>query len=160
MDATPYRPECLEDGVRFRRSGLRGFSQCLGLRRGRLPGVLVYSLLCALLPLAGCGHSDHPPLGRVHGKVTLNGSPLPSALVIFHPPKGHISCNITDGEGHYDLIFIRQEHGAIVGKHRVEITTQASEELRKELVPAKYNKKSVLEKEVVAGENEINFDLQ
>ena len=108
-------------------------------------GVLVSLSLCAILAIAGCGQSDHPPLGRVSGKVTLNDKPLPGALVIFHPAKGHISCDTTNAEGHYDLVFIRDEHGAIVGKHRVEITTLASEDARKELVPERYNKSNAQE---------------
>jgi hypothetical protein len=116
-------------------------------------------LLCALLPVAGCSHSVYPPLGRVQGKVTLRGGPLGGALVVFHPAKGHISSAITDAQGHYDLVFVREEHGAIVGKHRVEITTLVSEDSRQELVPACYNKNTTLEKEVVRGGNEINFDL-
>ncbi len=96
----------------------------------------------------------------MYGKVKLHGSPLPNALVVFHPPKGHISCATTDGEGHYDLILIRQEHGAVVGKHRVEISTQPPEDFRKEIVPDCYNRKTTLEREVVAGNNEIDFDLK
>ena len=116
----------------------------------------------ALLGIAcstGCGRSDRPPLGRVQGKVTLNGRPLPNALVVFQPTKGRISCDTTNGEGHYDLVFLREVRGAIVGKHRIQITTQAPEDFRKEIVPACYNTKMTLEREVAASDNEINFDL-
>ena len=78
---------------------------------------------------------------------------------MFHPDKGRISCGSTDADGHYDLVFLRDMLGAIVGKHRVRIST-LSEDCRKELVPACYNTKSTLEKEVVSGNNEIDFDLQ
>jgi len=114
----------------------------------------------AILPAAGCGHGDGPPLGHVHGTVTLDGKPLPRALVAFHPPKGRVASDITDSDGHYDLVYIRQEHGALVGKNRVRITTQVGEEVHKELVPAHYNTKSGVEKDVVAGDNRIDFDLQ
>ena len=116
-------------------------------------------LLGAIVPVAGCGRSDGPPRGQVRGKVTLDGKPLPGALVVFHPPKGHISYASTDGEGRYDLIFIREEHGALVGKHHVEISTRPPEDFRKEIVPERYNKNTTLEQEVVAGGNEIDFDL-
>ena len=47
-----------------------------------------------------------------------------------------------------------------MGKHCVQITTDVGEDFREELVPARYNTKTGLEKEVVAGDNEIDFDLQ
>jgi hypothetical protein len=89
----------------------------------------------------------------------LDGKPLPGALVVFHPAKGRISYDTTDSEGHYDLIFIRKDHGAIIGKHRVEISTQPPEDVEKEIVPECYNTNTTLEHEVTAGSNEINFDL-
>ena len=116
--------------------------------------------LFAILPAAGCGRSDRPPLGHVHGTVTLDGRPLPNALVAFHPPKGRVASDITDSNGHYDLVYFRQEHGALVGKNCVRITTEVGDDLHEELVPARYNTKTGLEKEVVAGDNEIDFDLQ
>lgn len=159
MDPNPCRSACLENGTRSRRSGFRSSSPCLGPRHGRWRGVFLSLLLCAILSVVGCSHGNLPPLGRVHGKVTLNGKPLASALVVFHPAKGHISCATTDGDGNYDLIFIRQEHGVLVGKHRVEVSTQPPEDFRKEIVPAHYNSKTTLEEDVVAGENEIDLDL-
>ncbi len=159
MHTTPHWPPGLAHKARRLCPSFDGFSRCPGAGRARLGRVLLALVLAALLPVAGCGQSDHPPLGRVSGKVTLNGKPLPGALVIFHPPKGHISCDTTDAEGHYDLVFMREEHGAIVGKHRVEITTLASETSTKELVPERYNKKTTLEKEVASGSNDFDFDL-
>ncbi len=159
MDATPHQSLGLAHRAGILRSVFRGFWRHPGTSRAGLRWVLASLVLGGLLPVAGCGQGDHPQLGRVSGKVTLNGKPLPGALVIFHPPKGHISCDTTNGEGHYDLVFLREEHGAIVGKHRVEITTISSETSRKELVPERFNKKTTLEKEVVSGNNEIDFDL-
>jgi hypothetical protein len=113
----------------------------------------------AILPLAGCGRGNRPNLAPVHGTVTLNGKLLPDAQVVFHPRTGHASCAMTDSDGHYDLIYLRQEHGALVGTHKVEISTLLPDESRKEVVPVRYNKKSELVREVVPGKNEINFDL-
>jgi hypothetical protein len=117
-------------------------------------------IACALLPLGGCGRSDRPPIGQVQGTVLLRGKPLASADVVFRPVKGRVSYATTDANGHYDLIYLRQDHGAIVGMHKVQIFTQSPGNVRKEIVPACYNSKSTLQKEVVAGKNEINFDLK
>jgi hypothetical protein len=110
-----------------------------------------------ILPLAGCGHGDRPPLGQVQGTVRLNGKPLASADIVFRPVKGRVSYGTTDANGHYDLTYLRQDRGAVVGKHRVQIFPG---KVTKEAVPACYNTKSTLQKEVAAGKNEINFDLK
>ena len=124
----------------------------LGRRRlSRLRVNWVATLTCALLPLAGCGRSDRPPLGQVQGTVLLRGKPLASADLVFRPAKGRVSYGTTDANGHYDLIYLRQDHGAIVGKHTVQIFKQSR---------AKYEIVPTLQKEVVAGKNEINFDLK
>jgi hypothetical protein len=106
-------------------------------------------------------------LGRVDGKVTLNGKPLAGATVIFQPETGRHSISITDSDGAYDLQYNRDNSGATVGKHEVRISTgraQANEngdiELVKESVPAKYNVKTALRVEVNAGDNEFNFELR
>jgi hypothetical protein len=154
----PEPSDGLERGARIGGPGFRGLFR-FGRCRGRLHGAVLSLLLLAILPLTGCGHGDHPPLGRVHGKVTLHGKPLPGALVVFHPPKGHISSDTTDADGNFDLIYLRDQHGAIVGKHRVEISTQPPEDFRKEIVPAKFNRNTTLEKEVSGSDNPIDFDL-
>jgi hypothetical protein len=122
--------------------------------------IRVAALVCALSALAGCHRSDRPPLGHVQGTVTLKGKPLGGALVVFQPAKGHISTATTDDEGHYDLVYLAPDHGAIVGTHTVKIST-LSEECKKELVPIIYNRNSTVKKEVVAGENPpIDFELK
>jgi len=127
-------------------------------RRSR--SVQATALAVALLTLAGCGHGDRPDLGQVHGTVTLNGKPLAGAQVVFRPRAGHISCAMTDANGSYDLVYIRRDHGALLGKHRVQISTLLPEMSRKEVVPACYNSRTILEREVAAGKNAIDFDLK
>ncbi len=67
---------------------------------------------------------------------------------------------MTDPNGYYDLIYLRRDHGALLGKHRVQISTFLPEESRKEVVPACYNSRTILEREVAAGKNVIDFDLK
>jgi hypothetical protein len=140
----------------------------INLRRGimKLPGsrllVILYSV--ALLCSAGCGEgtpSDTPELGNVTGTVTMDGKPLANVVVTFEPESGKPSFGGTDAEGHYDLVYSKNEKGAKIGLHTVRITTptEGPEDKGKDPVPAKYNTKSTLKKEVKAGTNEINLEL-
>lgn len=110
---------------------------------------------------AGCRSSDLPDLAEVSGTVTLDGKPLAGATVIFQPVEGgRSSQGRTDASGRYELVYLRDIEGAIVGQHEVSITT-FSEESPEERVPAKYNRQTELLVEVAPGaENELNFELE
>jgi len=76
-------------------------------------------LSCSL----GCtGGSSN--VGQVTGVVTLEGKPLVGAEVIFYPANGRASVGTTDDTGKYELAYIRNENGAVVGEHRVTISTE------------------------------------
>jgi len=139
-------------------------------------------VIAALFSLTGCGgDGTAPELGTVTGTVTLDGDPLPDATVLFQPETGRPSVGITDSDGKYSLKYIEAE-GAKVGKHTVSITTRrgggdvgddpgagvgdGTEEAEApagkpvpELVPDKYNIRSELKVEVVAGSNTHDFKL-
>lgn len=125
---------------------------CLGLA-----GTLVLAI--------GCG-SGGPELGTVEGTVTLDGSPLPDADVVFEPEKGRTSFGRTDSSGHYTLQYTPERPGAVLGSHTVRVTTarttekaDGTDEKSPEKVPAKYNTNSSLKREVKAGENVIDLGL-
>lgn len=123
----------------------------------------------AMLLLAGCGAADGPELARVSGTVTLNGEPLPHAVVQFQPtgPQGSYSAARTDESGFYELRFTRDRSGAIIGTHRVSISTAAPDAEDEngnprpiaEQVPASYNAQSTLTREVKRGANTIDLPL-
>ena len=84
-------------------------------------------LLCVfavtLLTTVGCGPGG-PELGTVTGIVTFKGEPLPEAEIEFQPEaEGTPSYGTTDQEGRYELRFTPERNGAMVGTHRVQITT-------------------------------------
>lgn len=115
------------------------------------------------LPFAtGCASGD---IGTVTGTVTAGGEPLAGAMVKFFPrPEGRMSSAMTDEDGNYELIYSRDQKGAKVGEHMVQITTAVetgdySGTIAKEKLPAKYNLSSELKENVKPGHNEINFDL-
>jgi hypothetical protein len=109
----------------------------------------------------------------VRGKITYNGKPVTVGTVTFYPevmgPAGYGAIN---PDGTYTLSTYEKDDGAVVGKHKVAITSkeeQTNFEANapptdgKWLIPAKYflEATSGLTAEVKAGEeNEINFDLK
>ncbi|NOX52859.1 MAG: hypothetical protein GXP27_00160 [Planctomycetes bacterium] len=108
--------------------------------------------------------SNLPDLGQVTGVVTLDGQPLPRATVEFHPiappgepAPGSASIGRTDENGLYELKYLKNVYGAVVGKHRVVITPHASSRI---LLPSEYNVRSKLIREVKPGKNVINFQLK
>jgi hypothetical protein len=115
----------------------------------------------AVLFAAGCG--SEVELGGVSGKVTMDGKPLPDALVQFFPEGGGRSAQgRTDAEGMYKLDYTARSEGALVGKSKVMITTGSLEDPRHrdETVPKKYNYDSTLTREVTSGSNVIDFELE
>jgi len=117
------------------------------------------ALLAGCLLACGCGDSDRPDLGRVSGRVTLDGQPLPGATVTFTPLQGgRASLDRTDANGDYELLYLRDIRGAIVGRHNVSITT-AGEENPEERLPDRYNRESELTEDVQGGSNTFNYEL-
>jgi hypothetical protein len=112
-----------------------------------------------------------PPLAEVTGRVTLDGKPLPKAILRFQPstegPNPNLnlatSFGISDADGKYSLVYLvineKQIPGAVIGKHLVVI--QATDEKGIDLLPQHYSNtsKSILKKEVIKGGPPIDFDL-
>ena len=126
-------------------------------------------LLFVIVGSSGCG-SGGPDIARVEGTVTMDGKPLPGAFVVFVPAGGRPAAAETDSNGKYVLEFSGGRRGAIPGKNRVEINTARQPEYEddgtlipgvKESVPARYNKQSTLEFDVVDGKKNIaDFALE
>lgn len=76
--------------------------------------------------VVGCGKPEPPPRVPVSGVVTIDGKPVPSALVTFYPMfEGFggelIAEGVSDREGRYSLTCSLGE-GACVGKHKVTVS--------------------------------------
>lgn len=133
-----------------------------------LPGVAVIGLLFVLtywlsISITTTGNK-YPPLGKVTGVVTLDGTPLAGATVMFIPLEKKYdekidisgSMGMTDTVGRYELSYVKDVNGAFVGKHSVRITGFMPNGKQ---LPDFYNTKTTLLKEVKSGSNKIDFEL-
>ena len=121
--------------------------------------------------MLGCGALEGgPQRAAVSGRITVDGRPLENGSVQFIPTQGTsgpvAGAGVTDGE--YSL---SKAQGPVVGTNRVQISgtrktgrtsrTHLGEtiEERVPVVPAQYNTKSTLVREVESGKNVLDFDL-
>jgi hypothetical protein len=138
-------------------------------------GLLVVSLV-------GCD-SGGPQYANVSGVVTLNGKPYAGAIVKFQPVgtkdnvnPGRGSYAHTDENGRFNLVVDDKIKGAVVGKHRVAITTvqenrvpeadpavgtpDGAAKILIDPIPPEWNSKSTKEFEVPAGgTDKAHFDI-
>jgi hypothetical protein len=121
------------------------------------PWFLVTMAGVAIGLFPGCG-SGRPPLAPVYGVVTLDGKPLADAEVVFTCEGGRHSTARTDAKGRYELQYLPDVPGAVLGRHTVRISRFDPDTLI-DSVPPKYNSHSELTAEVTKGSNEINFRL-
>jgi len=122
-------------------------------------------MLCLMV---GCGASG-PEIASVSGTVTMDGKPLPNAMIVFSPESGRPAGARTDEEGNYVLEFTEDREGAVPGKNNVQIRTAMEGSINEdgslssasaETVPTKYNVNSELTFNVEAGKaNVANFEL-
>jgi hypothetical protein len=123
-------------------------------------------VVSVLLP--GCGSGENlPECAPVSGKVTIDGEPLVSAMVTFHPEKpGNTGQAASEPDGTYTLNTYGTKDGALVGKHTVTIErylppmpSQPGGKLpsSKSSVPKKYTRPdtSPLKVEVKSGTNNV-----
>jgi len=134
--------------------------------------VFMTALILSLgFAITGC--SRGPEMGVVHGKVTLNGEPVPFAYVHFQPtsPPGTYSASYANEAGEYKLIYTKDLKGAPVGKYEVTVRTANKEELQVEdkttgklvtpTLPKGYkaNLEANFEREVAKGDNSLDFEI-
>ena len=115
--------------------------------------------VAALVFCIGCGGSNAPEVGTVSGTVTHDGKPLAEAGVLFTPEGARHSVAWTDAAGRYELNYLREMQGAVVGEHVVKITTFDDEAEIPESLPACYNRESTLRRTVKSGSNTFDFEL-
>ncbi len=146
-----------------------------GLQTGRFQRWLLVLFLggSAAVSGSGCGEGGRANLVPVVGHVTLNGQPLTSGQVVFHPdaargntsldePRGPI-----DAQGRYELATVGHK-GAAPGWYKVAVIAtepfdpQHPYVLPKSLIPVRYNDptSAALPMEVVANPPSGGYDLR
>jgi len=115
--------------------------------------------------IVGCSSrsSDLPPLGKVSGTITMDGTPVAGAEVTFVPGTGSPSVGMTDDEGQYTLAYLQDVLGAEIGKHTVQISKYGepgSLNDTENQLPAKYSQGSTLRADVKEGRNSFDFELK
>jgi hypothetical protein len=144
-------------------------------------GFLFLLNLALLCGCEGAPASNYDGLGLVpvSGKITLDGQPLPNAVVTFDAPDGQFAYGLTDANGQYSLQVDSVAKGCPPGPRVVRVSTarkilglNSSEEggqeggegppkpKAEERVPAKYNKDSDQKVEVSKGTTSYDFDLK
>ena len=132
----------------------------------RLPAAVARGLAIGMIACLGCA----PNASQVTGNVQLDGKPLTTGTVSFHPTaSGPVAYGQLDATGKYELSTGTNE-GLQPGSYIVTVTatetlpqTDPNAETQvKLLTPARYGNKetSGLTAEVKAGKNEIPFVLQ
>ena len=107
----------------------------------------------------GCSQSDRPPLGRVAGKVTMDGAPIEGLIVNFRPDEGRTATGETNAQGKYDLVYTYQVKGAKVGSSTVSFVWPTGAEGKKG-IPAQFSEKSEIKFEVKSGSNTFDYDIK
>jgi len=112
----------------------------------------------------GCGGQQLPPVGEVTGRITMDGNALAGASIAFVPESGRTSFAMTDADGRYELTYLDDVKGALVGRHRVIITSISPEDPEMGApagppIPEKYNTKTILTAIVEPGPNTFNYKL-
>lgn len=136
------------------------------------------ALLLALLLATGCGGPAKKPQGRVHGKVTYNGAPVPGGSQVSFVPveTGTGATAVVAADGSYQLRTVESDTVAI-GTYQVAISPpaktqglspaeqmEASREGGSEVtvtLPEKYLNPATSpeSREVKEGDNEFNIEL-
>jgi hypothetical protein len=140
------------------------------------PKRLVASLF--LLALVGCTDSTLPrdtlPREAVGGTVTLDGQPLARGKIVFEPIQGdQAPAAFAVGEIKDGKFAIDRASGPVPGQYKVSISSRPSitigadqepgerPKMEPEKVPARFNSKSTLTKEVTnGGGTDLVFELK
>ncbi|MBM4088948.1 MAG: carboxypeptidase regulatory-like domain-containing protein [Planctomycetes bacterium] len=81
------------------------------------------AVVAAIGIVVGCDKGPTESVAKAGGTVTMNGEPVASARVTFHPVSGsRISHGTTDAMGKFTLSTFGVNDGALIGKHKVTVS--------------------------------------
>jgi hypothetical protein len=119
----------------------------------------------AVVTAAGCGGQSK---AHVSGKVFLDGQPIPDGAIEFFPVGAtgqSAGAPIKDGvyqiEASVGEMRVTVSASEVVGKQKAYDTPDSPViDIVRPSIPARYNTNSELRTTLVAGPNEVNFDLK
>ncbi len=131
-----------------------------------LGGIIGIPLLYYGMAYVMGGKSNLPDLGKVTGTVTLGGKPVSSVLVWFHPIRSQAeladkkkrvssSSGMTDESGHYELSYLADVKGAVIGECRVQIEAPSRSDISAQWLGSKSDQI----RKVEAGRKVIDLEL-
>ena len=97
-----------------------------------------------LTTFSGCG-GGRPTLVPVAGKVFIDNKPLTSGTVVFVPEGGRQSTGSINNDGTFSLSCFKLNDGALIGKHKISVTSNESlngDTALRWFIPPKYNEVS------------------
>jgi hypothetical protein len=119
-----------------------------------------------LIATLGCGKRNE---SSIHGSITLDGKPLTTGNVSFHPVKsGPVAYGTIQSDGAYK-IFTGSTQGLPAGEYRVTVVATVmpknpapGEEFGKLLTPADYGnpEKTPLKFQIQSGDNAIDIAVK
>jgi len=127
---------------------------------------------CFVLSVLGCGDDSVESRIAIRGKVNLDGQPLERALIRFMPKQDGLVAVAVVNDGEFELDPL---DGPSPGEHSVIVTPEEPEfeeaveliqrgnrdPLSAKTVPVKYQKRGMLDANVVSGSiNFFQFDLR
>jgi hypothetical protein len=120
------------------------------------------AMLVIILP--GCNSTRKAPMGRVSGKVTLDGHPMKDGAIYFIPSGGEVATEVPIKDGAF-------AGEAVVGTSRIQFavwevkmvndpkTPGATGEQKTNILPARFHIESKETREVGAGDNSFDFAI-
>ncbi|UUO08299.1 hypothetical protein M4951_08275 [Blastopirellula sp. J2-11] len=134
-----------------------------------------YWRIVLLLVLTGCGRGyNGPERASISGRISLDGQAIETGTIEFLPTAETAGptagAKISGG-----LYEIAEKQGPVLGRYQVRIHAHGKtgrkispgsleaagtmiDEIG-EIIPSKFNEKTTLERDVVAGKNQIDFEL-
>lgn len=97
------------------------------------------AVVFGLVPVVvGC--SPPSPYVKVQGTVTLDGKPLESGVVQFHPPAGQVAAGEIGPGGAFTLTTRSPGDGVLPGTYQATVTAEAADPSQQPLVPLRYTR--------------------
>jgi hypothetical protein len=120
-------------------------------------------LVCGMIVASGCS-DGHPTRVPVSGRVTIDGQPLTRGSVKFVPSNGRPSSGKIGEDGAFTLTCYEGGDGALLGKHRVQVSANRiiSDSKIEWYAPRNYAdfRTSGIEIEVTEAVDDLKIDLK